>query len=493
MAYQRILDFSQTLSQLESPELRALEKIWHDRKGELQNTGVYQEFIRRLQREWAIETGIIERLYTWDRGVTQVLIEQGVDASLIAHQSGLQRDKAQQITNLINDQLQIVEGLFAYIKGEEPLTEYFIRGLQAQFTAHQDTIEIMTPEGERQFVTLQKGQYKTLPNNPKRPSGETHTYCPPELVPEEMGNLVRWYREWEDKISPEVGAAWLHHRFTQIHPFQDGNGRVARALASLVFIKAGLFPLVIRDLDRPVYIHALEAADAQDLKPLITLFTQRQKESILRALGLEQQVIHSQKTDQIITAAVTLLKTQYEENQQQLHQVYTYADCLFQTVQDYLEPITITLQEQLTPLTLPDHSPYGARLNFADRQSDQKHYFHQQIIEIAQRFDYFANLDRYRAWVRLSIVTTETFELIFSFHGYGRQNYGIMAISAFTACRVPKEEGGTTVIQVQPACIDLFQLNYAESLESIQTRFQDWLESAVAIGLGEWQRRIASH
>ena len=37
----------------------------------------------------------------------------------------------------------------------------------------------------------------------------------------------------------EVEAAWLHHRFTQIHPFEDGNGRVARALASLVFIPDG--------------------------------------------------------------------------------------------------------------------------------------------------------------------------------------------------------------------------------------------------------------
>jgi len=40
-----------------------------------------------------IETGIIERLYTWDRGVTEILIEQGIDATLIAHRgvSGVMR------------------------------------------------------------------------------------------------------------------------------------------------------------------------------------------------------------------------------------------------------------------------------------------------------------------------------------------------------------------------------------------------------------------
>jgi len=34
-------------------------------------------------------------------------------------------------------------------------------------------------------------------------------------------------------VPPEVSAAWLHHRFTQIHPFQDGNGRIARAIADM--------------------------------------------------------------------------------------------------------------------------------------------------------------------------------------------------------------------------------------------------------------------
>lgn len=37
--------------------------------------------------------------------------------------------------------------------------------------------------------------------------------------------------------------------FAQIHPFIDGNGRVARALSSAVFLKAGYLVLVVRDED----------------------------------------------------------------------------------------------------------------------------------------------------------------------------------------------------------------------------------------------------
>ena len=112
-----------------------------------------------------------------------------------------------------------------------------------------------------------------------------------------MERLIGMYRNAEPSYPPEVKSAWLHHRFTQVHPFQDGNGRVARALASLVFLREGLFPLVIRESDRQEYIGALEAADAGDLSQLINLFARRQRDAILKALGLEQQVQQSKYAD----------------------------------------------------------------------------------------------------------------------------------------------------------------------------------------------------
>ncbi|NEO28856.1 MAG: Fic family protein [Symploca sp. SIO3C6] len=83
----------------------------------------------------------------------------------------------------------------------------------------------------------------------------------------------------EQKVPPEVEAAWLHHRFTQIHPFQDGNGRVARCLASLVFIQDGWFPLVLTRDNRADYIAALEQADHGNLSDLINLFSKSQKQA----------------------------------------------------------------------------------------------------------------------------------------------------------------------------------------------------------------------
>ena len=353
MAYERIQPFPSP-DALEFPELEALTLIWHEKKAQLGDDGAHKEFIRKLQREWAIETGIIERLYTWDRGVTEVLIEQGIQSSIISHRAGVTQKDAEHIQTIIHDHLGIIEGLFGYIKREEPLTEYFIRGLQAQFTTHQDYSEAVTETGNLIQVPLLKGQYKTLPNNPRRPNGEIHAYCPPELTKEEMENLVRMYREAEQTHSPVVRSAWLHHRFTQIHPFQDGNGRVARALATLVFLREGMFPLVVRESDRVEYIGALEQADAGNLSPLVSFFARRQRDAILKAIGLEQQVQQSQVPDQIIGSALELLKSKFSKEKQKIPQVFDHANQLFAMVDARFKQLATSLDSQLGSLTLPE-------------------------------------------------------------------------------------------------------------------------------------------
>lgn len=489
MSYQIIQPFPE-LNAFEVPELRALSSVWQERKMALQGDGAYKEFIKKLQREWAIETGIIERLYSWDRGVTEVLIEQGIDSSIIAHRGGVTQRDADHIKSLINDHLDIVEGLFGYIKGEEPLTEHFIRGLQAQFTAHQEYTEAVTVTGEVILVTLKKGEYKSLPNNPRRPDGEVHIYCPPERTKEEMEALIRMYREADATHSPEVKSAWLHHRFTQIHPFQDGNGRVARALASLVFLREGLFPLVLRESDRVQYISALEAADAGDLGPTITLFARRQRDAILKALGLEQQVQQSKYSDQIVESALQLLRSRYSQEQQKASVVYQFADALLDRVNLDFDKLVSNLNPQLRSLTPPGKNSYQVRLNLANEASNKSHYFQRQIIDIARQHDYFANLERYRSWIRITFATEQDFDYVISIHGYGPGDSGILAVSAFTYIKAPREEGGTEPVALRPAATELFQFNYAESLETIQKRFGEWLDASMAIALAEWKRTL---
>lgn len=103
-------------------------------------------------------------------------------------------------------------------------------------------------------------------------------------------------------MHPVVEAAWLHHRFTQIHPFQDGNGRVARALAALVCIRAGGFPVVVTRAQKADYIRALEAADEGDLGLLVAMFEKQQRDALLRAVAQAEEVIAAPATVQAAIA-----------------------------------------------------------------------------------------------------------------------------------------------------------------------------------------------
>ncbi|MCM3567833.1 Fic family protein [Neobacillus mesonae] len=63
-------------------------------------------------------------------------------------------------------------------------------------------------------------------------------------------------------------AAKIHHRLTQIHPFENGNGRVSRAILNWILYLKGLPPIFIPYEEKTIYVNALNSADNWDLEPL---------------------------------------------------------------------------------------------------------------------------------------------------------------------------------------------------------------------------------
>ena len=258
-------------------ELESLKVVWAFYQ-ELYGPDVTASLRTRFNREWSIETGQIEGAYDLDRGVTETLLDQGFKESLISRQRN--GKSAEQVASILRDQMEALEGLFDFVKTQE-LSLSYIKELHQQLMRSEPTYTVYSPEGIPFETPLEKGMYKREPNNPSRPAGEKHEYCPPEHTAREMERLVEIYNE-QRELPTEVQAAWLHHAFTQIHPFQDGNGRVARALASLVLIKAGLFPIVVFREDRGRYIGCLEVADGGELAGLIEFFRRSQRQAILQ-------------------------------------------------------------------------------------------------------------------------------------------------------------------------------------------------------------------
>jgi Fic family protein len=63
-------------------------------------------------------------------------------------------------------------------------------------------------------------------------------------VPHLVKDLVDWYNRNPDELRPIELAAILHHQFVWIHPFHDGNGRVAGLLMNLALLRFG-YPIAV--------------------------------------------------------------------------------------------------------------------------------------------------------------------------------------------------------------------------------------------------------
>ena len=464
---------------LATAELSALAQVWREQRERLGNQEAYRQFEERLKREWAIETGLIERLYTLDRGITQLLIEHGIRAALIPHEHGANPSA---IVAMIADHKAAVEGVFDFVKGGRPLSTSYIKELHALMTQHQATVEGVDSLGRKTSVPLVRGAYKQLPNNPLRPDGTIHEYCPPEQVDSEMDRLIALHHQHDD-VAPEVEAAWLHHRFTQIHPFQDGNGRIARALATLVFVKAGWFPLVVRDRHRAQYIDVLETADDGDLKPLVEYFARLQRSEFIHALNIAEDVRQARRVADTIVSVRRQLKQRKDSLVTEWEAAKSIAAALRNQAEHRLAEVAEELKREMCDVL--EHGDYFA--GGAEQGGNRSHYYGYQIIQTAKELDYFANPRIYRAWARLVLRDTNQTEMLIAFHGIGREFQGVLACSASWFQRVETEDGEREVGPVTPVTDSVFLINYKEALDRAAARFSDWLDDAIVRSLKLWQ------
>jgi Fic family protein len=125
----------------------------------------------------------------------------------------------------------------------------------------------------------------------------------PEEVPGLMNEFVEWLNSKDSsQVDPVVVAGVSHYEFVRIHPFVDGNGRTARALATLILylrefdIKRFFALDDYYDSDRNSYYEALDSVDPEtlDLTRWLEYFTDgvlisimKVKEKVLR-LSLEK-------------------------------------------------------------------------------------------------------------------------------------------------------------------------------------------------------------
>ncbi len=477
-------------------ELHSLQRQWREfrKQREDENPNAFTSFIEQLYRRFAIETGIIEGIYTIDRGTTETLVEKGLDAGIISP-SSTNRDPDELIENL-QDHQKAVEYVSDSIQRQVPLSKTAIRQMHIILTRSQKTFSAIDQFGNRVDMPLQHGTFKKWTNNPQREDGTTHEYCPPESVDPELDRLVDLYAHYSSESAqydPLVVCAWLHHRFAQIHPFQDGNGRVARALQTWQLVKHHYLPIVISRDNREQYIQCLEEADAGDLNPLITLFVRLETRLILQALGeptdaVEPTSSHSNNTmGQVLDYISERLHNRQESRLAQMRRVNDVAHGLQAAAQEWLQQQCLVIPQNL------EESGVSVECGVdTGGPGDKEHWYRAEVIETGRDAGHWVNWTESRFFVQFRVSIQEQglaprLRFVISIHHVGRQLSGIMAATAFTVI----DPGATAADESSGPdfhnCTTVpFTFTWQDRVGEPQARFAEWMDEQLAVALRYW-------
>ena len=222
-----------------------------------------QRALQVAKRAAAIDTGAIEGLYDADRGFTYTVAFETTAWETAIIQKG------DHVRSLFTAQLDAYNYVLDFATQSEPISEAAIRTLHEIVCRAQDTYHVITAIGPQE-QPLPKGRYKVLPNHVRSRNDTDYSYAPVDLTPSEMQRLVNELRTPAfAKAHPAIQAAYVHYGLVAVHPFADGNGRVARALASVFTYRAISMPLVIFTEQKGEYFNALENADDGKLQPFV--------------------------------------------------------------------------------------------------------------------------------------------------------------------------------------------------------------------------------
>ncbi len=95
-------------------------------------------------------------------------------------------------------------------------------------------------------------------------TGSRYPLPKPEAIPKMMAKLIKDLPNLKKENHPVAYAAKIHKEFVFLHPFVDGNGRVARLLMNVALMQARYTIAMIPPLKRSEYVAALEKAHKND-------------------------------------------------------------------------------------------------------------------------------------------------------------------------------------------------------------------------------------
>ena len=291
-----------------------------------------QRIMQKFRLDWTFHSNAIEG-NSLTYGETRALLLYGVTAQGKPLKDALD----------IKGHHEALDYLVAFVQQKQALTEAHIREIHKIILSEPYEMEARTPDGRSSKRRIAVGQYKTMPNHVETQTGKTHYYATPEETPARMGDLMAWYRRERDKLHPLILAGTFHYEFVAIHPFDDGNGRMARLLMNLILMQAGYPPVVVRIDGRPEYYLALAQADAGELDNFITLIGNL----LIHSLELFLRGAKGENIDELedLDKKLTLLQRKLETQSSEIP--VKSPKTLTKWVDSFLQPFLVQLFAQL--------------------------------------------------------------------------------------------------------------------------------------------------
>lgn len=173
-----------------------------------------------------------------------------------------------------SNHFEALEYLDSVVQQKSEITPFLLREYHAMLFKRIDKIAIGSG-ADRRETKIVGGEYKRENNHVIQLDGKILEFTDALQVPGEVEALSEWYSKEGRSLHPINQAAIFHHRFVRIHPFLDGNGRVARLMMNTILMQQGFTPAIIPVEEKQRYLEALQSADNGDYGKLF-LFLEEQ-------------------------------------------------------------------------------------------------------------------------------------------------------------------------------------------------------------------------
>jgi fido (protein-threonine AMPylation protein) len=175
-----------------------------------------------------------------------------------------------------------------------------------------ETLEVSNYRIEREFIDSYSGDlteklvlqiHRLLMSGVRKPNGKSipvgeyrktkvilreadYVPPPPELVEDRMSYVLDEHRQGiESRVHPIELAAVFHVRFEEVHPFEDGNGRVGREILNFMLRRNGYPGIVVGLSERSAYLAAIREGDERNFVPIVDFVVDRIDASVAYVLA----------------------------------------------------------------------------------------------------------------------------------------------------------------------------------------------------------------